>query len=332
MAENNKIKVPLNRRVLLGGAALLTCLAVIAVSSFVPFIINPKRWQTAEFLTDELIIVAITVISLISMLFISQSSNAQQPKSNLAKARSKFFETVEKIVDLNGFNQWVKKVLQPRDIAEMKEREMRAIGIEDFSVIKLEYNEIKSLLETPQKYNGRYYKGLSKEQIEVIIAIKQGKFKVNLVEPQYYLSVKKLIDSKTISERSSKEGSKKSLYLARSVIGKILLSVISAMIFASLAKDLSASQDIASSLLKFATRVWAMVSSAFMGYIVGVQINDMDAEYIEMRINVQNMYLQDKTFKPLDQQEEAKQAFIERVKEEQVLKLDNKSNQIEMKS
>ena len=51
---------------------------------------------------------------------------------------------------------------------------------------------------------------------------------------------------------------------------------------------------------------WALVSSSFMGYIVGCQINDIDAEYIEMRIVVQNMFLQDKEFKPIDSQEEAK--------------------------
>lgn len=309
-----KDKLVKYRKVVLGISALLTCLLLIAVTSFIPFLIDPKRWQTSEFLTDELIIVAITIISMVSALFIGQSMNAAQDQSNLAKARSKFFDLVKKITNFNGFNQWVKKVLQPNDIKEMKIRELRSIGVEDLTVINLEYGEIRSLLETPQRINNRYYKGLSKKQINKILEIKNGKFKVTLVEPQYYLSVNKLIDSKTITERSSAEGAKKSLYLARSIIGKVLLTVITAMIFASLMKDLNASQDIGQSLQKFATRVWAMVSSVFMGYIVGVQINDIDAEYIEMRTHVINLYLQDKEFKPLDQQEEARAEFIDRVK------------------
>ena len=68
-----------------------------------------------------------------------------------------------------------------------------------------------------------------------------------------------------------------------------------------------------------------------MGYLVGCQMNDIDAEYIEMRIAVQNMFLQDKEFKPMDQQEEAKQAFIERVKKENSLQLENNLNKIGMK-
>ena len=46
---------------------------------------------------------------------------------------------------------------------------MREVGIEDYSVLDLEYAEIKSLLETPQKYNGRFYKGISKRQINALL-------------------------------------------------------------------------------------------------------------------------------------------------------------------
>ena len=87
-------------------------------------------------------------------------------------------------------------------------------------------------------------------------------------------------------------------------------------------RDLSAEEDIAQATMKFISRLWAMVSSSFMGYIVGCQINDIDAEYISMRTTVHNMFLQDKDFKPLDDQEEAKQDFINRVKKENILQLD----------
>ena len=82
---------------------------------------------------------------------------------------------------------------------------------------------------------------------------------------------------------------------------------------------------IAAALAKFVSRVWAMISSAFMGYMVGTQMNDIDAEYIEMRVQVHTRYLQDQEFKPLSQQDEAKQEFVERVREEQVLQLEDKT-------
>lgn len=323
---NKKIDVErakkyMNRKILLGVSSLLICVALIAICSFVPFIIDPTRWQTVEFLTDELIIVAIVIFAMVAAMFIGQAGNAQNEESNLAKARASFFESVKRIDNILFFNQWIKKVLQPKDIESMRQRIMRQAGIEDFNVLTLECAEINALLKTPQKYGDRYYKGLSKEQIKTVIDIKHGKYKVVLVEPEYYLSVKNLIDPRTITERSSKEGLKKGLYLTRSIVARVVLTVITAMIFASLMRDLGADGDVAEATMQFISRLWAMISSAFMGYIVGCQINDIDAEYINMRVTVHNMYLQDKDFKPMDEQEEAKQQFIDRVKKESVLQL-----------
>ena len=59
--------------------------------------------------------------------------------------------------------------------------------------------------------------------------------------------------------------------------------------------------------------------------------NQVEAQYIENKIDkeilIQSLkylpsFLQDKDFKPLDDQEEAKQAFINRVKKENILQLD----------
>ena len=300
---------------------MLVCVGLIAICSFVPFIIDPRRWQTKEFLTDELIITAIVIFSMVAAMFIGQAGNAQSEQSKIAKSRVAFLNTVVKIVDLNAFNQWVKKVLQPRDIRTMKERRLRAINVEDFTVLDLENSQIKALIETPQKYGDRFYKGLTKQQVKEILDIKNGKLNISLVEPAYYLSAKSLIDTRTISERSGKEGIVKGLYLARSIISKVALGIITAMIFASLMRDLTATRDVAVALQKFLSRIWAMVSSVFMGYIVGCQINDIDAEYIDMRVAVQNMYLQDTEFTPVAQQEEAKQEFIERVKSEQLIEM-----------
>lgn len=325
--DPEKVKFYTNRKILLGVSSLILCVVLIAVCSFVPFIIDPSKWQTTEFLTDELIIVAIVIFAMVATVFIGQTSNGMNKDSNLAKSRTSFFDSIVRIDNINAFNQWVRKVMQPNDILNMQKRIMHKAGITDFDVLKLEFPEIKALLETPQKYGDHYYKGLSKRQINTIIDIKNGKYKVDLVEPEYYLSVKNLIDPRTITERSSKEGLKKGLFLSRSIIARIMLTVITAMIFASLMRDVGAEGgDVTQASLKFVSRLWAMVSSSFMGYFVGCQINDIDAEYINMRVTVHKMFLQDKTFKALDEQEEARQDFINRIKKENVLQIPHNEN------
>jgi len=335
LTQNEKVRSLLNRKVLLGASSILICVVLIAVCSFVPFIIDPHRWMTNEFLTDELIIGAIVIFSMVAAMFIGQAGNAFRDESNIAKARKEFFDTVKNVTNIFGFNQWIKKVLQPRDIQLIKERRLRSIGIDDYRVLELENSQIRALEEKACAYeiNGekRYFKGITKEQVQGILKIRNGKIDIRFVEPEYYLSVKNLVDNRTISERSSDEGKKKSFYLARSIVGRLLVTIITAMIFASFMRDLSTAADLGTAFQKFLSRLWAMISSVFMGYLVGCQINDIDAEYIQMRITVQNMYLQDKDFKPLTQQEEAKQEFKERVLQEEHALLDNKSTQIEMK-
>ena len=339
-----KIKNGVNKKVLLGLFSLLMCLGLIIVCSFVPFIIDPRRWQTNEFLTDELIISAIVIMSMVSVMFIGQANNAQSEKSRIAKARAEFFVSVKTVIarGVNAFRQWIRKVLQLEDVQTIKERKLRTLGIDDILVLELDDVQLLELTKNAQKYaiptskneedqKGRYFKKITEDQYKGILNIKKTEFKFRFVEPEYYLSVNNLTDTRTVSERATNEGRKKRFYLSSSILSKLAITIVSAMIFASLVRDLSASVDQAAAWAKFASRVWAMISSSFMGYIVGVQINDIDAEYIEMRIQVHTRYMQDETFKPLSQQEEARQEFVNRVKEEQVLKLDNVSNQIEMK-
>lgn len=344
--QYEKIKNGINKKVLLGVLSILMCLIFIIVCSFIPFVIRPDKWQTNEFLTDELIISAIVVMSMISTMFIAQSSNAQKLGSNIAKARSEFFISLAEVIakGVNAFRQWIKKVLQPEDIENIKERKLRSLGIDDVLILELDDVQLLELSKAPQKYaipnakneddkKGRYFKKITEEQYKGILSLKKTELRFKFVEPEYYLSVKNLTDSRTVSERAVNESKKKRAFLSASIISKLVVTIVSAMIFASLVRDLNAQVDQGAAWAKFAARVWALISSSFMGYIVGIQMNDIDAEYINMRIQVHTRYKQDKDFKPLSQQEEAKQEFINRVQKEQVIpQLDNQSHQIEMKS
>ena len=334
----------LNKKVILGAFAILMCFALIVVCSFSAFIIDPTRIATAEFWTDELIIIAIVIMSMVSVMAMGQSNNAANPLSRISKARSSFFISLKKVEErnVNAFRQWIRKRLQPEDINTIKNRRLRKLGIDDVLYLELDDEQLKSLYEKgagrfpienateESDRKGRYFKRITEEQYKGIIAIKASEFKLRFVEPEYYLSVKNFIDNRTVSERALNEGKKKGWFMFINIASRLTLSIVTAMIFAALVRDLSASVDSATAWTKFLTRVWAMVSSSFMGFIVGCQINDIDAEYVEMRVQVHTRYLQDDEFKPIDEQEEAKQEFIARVSEEQVL-LENKSNQIEMK-
>lgn len=306
-----------NKKVTLGIAALICLIGIIALCSFFPFIIDPSRWQTEEFLSDELIIVAIVIFATICLMLIAQASNAMNPKSKIAQSRVRFASSVSKIIEgkrINAFGQWVKKVLQPCDIRSAKERRLVKAGIDDMSVLDLTDSEIKALVGAPQKYGDKFYKSIDKKQCKEVLDAKKARF--SLVDPSYYLTCEKGVSDRTITEQSAHEGKKKSTLLTWSILSKIVVTIIIAMIFTSLVYDNASSIGAAKGWMKFMSRMMSLASSSFMGYIIGCQMNDIDASYIELKISAHERYFEDSSFQPKTQQEEAKEEFVERVKEE----------------
>ena len=293
---------------------MVLMLAIIIISSFFPFIFDPSRIGTAEFLTDQLIIMAITIMSTVSMMFISQASNAQNPKSELAKAKVNFEISVVKIKERTAFYQWVKKVFQPNDRRDIAEKEMLKLGI-DFKVYDLSDSEIRKLTQA-QKFGDNFFKPLNKAQIEAVISLKKRVNKIKFVAPNYYTTHKSLMIDKNLSEIASTENTKKIATVIFQLTWKILATFIFAAILASLVRDLTQEGgESAQAWMRFLSRIFAFIKSSFLGYLLGCKMNDLDAFYISKRVEVHQMYLEDKTFIPVD---EAKEAFIERVRQESV--------------
>lgn len=320
-----KGKTKVNRKILLGVSAFACMIGITALCSFFPFIIDPSRWQTQEFISDELIVTAIAIFSIVAMMMISQAFNAQSPESNIARANVHFADVRAKVKAKgdSSFEQWVRKSLQPNDMKTEKETILLSAGLNDLSVIGLEDNEIKALIDTPQKYNGVFYKGITKKQYKEVLRAKR--FTMPLVAPNYYLTSKGIMSQATISKKSGKETNKKAAILTWSIFSKVAMSVVMAMIFTSLVLDLSqGGVDQATAWMKFLSRMFSMVTSSFLGWMVGTQINDIDADFAEMKAEAQSRFLADASFVALTQQEEAKQEFAERVKKENVLMIGGK--------
>lgn len=333
LISQEKLDLLKNRKIILGATALGLLVVVIFLFSFIPYTISSSRLKEPSFITDLLMVCVITIFGMIGMMFVAQASNAQNPKSKIAKATVAFINSKTEVLrrGQSAFKQWIVNILQPRDKDTILHRTLEEIGVEDFSVYNLSIAEIKALT-LPQKYNGEFYDALTKKQINTLIKLKEKGIQVQFVAPEYYLSVQGIKDVRTVSERSTREGEQKGKLVFVSIASKLLLTISFSVIFALFVRDVSSGEyapvEVATKLF---SRLFAFFTSIFMGFLVGSQINDIDAEYIDMRTGVHTDFLEDKEFKEKDIKEIAKEAFINRVKEEQVLKLEGKQNQIEMK-
>ena len=308
-----------NRKIILGITALSMGLIVICISSFVPYVFKPERLHSEAFITDLIINACIVILATISMLFISQTSNAQNPKSKIAKSTAAFriSKDLVKTKGYRKFRQWIKKVQQPGDIADIKERILMSAGIEDATVLNLSIPEIKSLEDKSQIIDNIPYPALTKEQIQIVIELKSKGVKVKLIPPEYYLSARNIAVRKTKSERAQNEGRKKNWTLILSLIARLTLLLAFSTILTTLAKDLVEEVDAKDAVITLFLRLWNFFTSCFLGYLLGCKLNDIDSEYIDMRVETHYEFLEDKEFVAIDVKEEAKQEFIERMKEEQ---------------
>ena len=321
----------MNRKILLGITALTIALVTIVISSFVPYLFKPENLTTYKFVTDLVINCAIVVLAMVATIFIGQASNAQNAKSNIAKATVKFRESREQIEQegIRKFKLWIKKVQQPADIREMKSKLLFSHGIEDPTVLNLTVENIKELVNGPKEFNGVPYPSLTQEQCDVV-ELKTKGLKVKLVPPEYYINVKSIIDQRTVTQRAANESSKKALKLIVSVSSKLVLTIVFSSIFAMLAKDLTQKVDKLDAFVTMFVRLFNFFTSVFMGYLVGCQINDLDAEYIIMRADVHKEFLEDKDFTVKSVKEEALEEIRQNdpkpKKESKPKKPTNKSN------
>ena len=305
---NEKIKKGINKKAALGAMSVAFLVAFIAVASFGSFIMDPSGWQTAEFLSDEIIIVAITIFAMVSFTFIGGAGNAQDPRSEIAKARSEFSASVRLVQDTRAFKCWCRDVLEKSDMRNAMERELAKVGVDDPSVVELEIQQIKAL-DLPQKYGDRFYKGLTPKQMKAVIRLKDNPPISGFVDPSYYLSAKSVGGNATISEQAGREGQKKSALMVMSIISKAIVTVMLSMILGSFVLDVSQGYEAAAAWGKFIQRMFTLVSSSFMGYMVGCQSNDIDAYYVGLRVETIREFLNDKAYRPVSQQEEARKAF-----------------------
>lgn len=304
-----------NKKVLLGLATVAFIFAVILVSSFWPFILDPSKIATKEFLTNELIITAIVLSVTSSFIFVAQASNNKNEDSEICKARVSFKKSIEKIENHTFFYQWVKKVLQENDKKEIVEREMNKLVLP----IELYYmdDNVLETLTVAQKINDKFYGPYKPSQLMEVINLKKRVSRIKFVTPSYYTSVKAIQSDKTLSELAMKENLKKTMTVLVDVSSRVIMTWVSAMILGSLVRDLAqGDMNIAQAWMTFLSRGFSLFSSCFFGYNVGCKANDIDAFYILKRVEVHTMYLEDKTFKPVD---ESKEAFKDRVREESLL-------------
>lgn len=323
--NHDTIKKYSNKKSILGVLAVLLGVAVIFVTSIVPLAIDPSKWNTREFISNEIVQVAITLLGEVSCIMTAQAVNGSDPRSKLAKAKVRFNESLDKNVGdrVFAFTQWVRYVLQPKDLSDKYFRLLRSAGIENKAYLNLSRSDLKSCLNAPMKIDDKFYRQINPKQYKLLIEILNGKHGIDFVSPETYLKLSKLDLDKNSSEKLSNQTKKTTLMMLNSIVRKTLSVLAVGLVFGALIPT-GVDKTVGETLTTLFSRLMTFGSASFVGYFVGCEINDVNAEYIEERILTHIKFKEDKTFVPKTEEEIAKQEFKLRVKkenEEQMAKL-----------
>lgn len=282
-----------NKKVALTSIAGLWIIAIICVTSFIPYVLDPSRIGDNDFISNLILIVAITIFGVINSMIMSKASNSSNKNSNIAKARALFFDIIRKINDFYPYYQWITTIKQPEDQVKKNERLLKAVAISDCELyLSLSFSDLKKLLNTevPIKIGNHYFDKLLKEQYYTIIRIKKGKDNIRFVDASYYTTLRSGETRITPAERASEENHVHQMNMVIGVTSKVITTIFFNVIIAMFVRDLNSTITNADAWILLAQRMSAFCTSSVVGYLLGTKDNDIAAGYVEDRIAMYNEF------------------------------------------
>ena len=311
-----------NKKTILALLSFTLVLAITVLSSIPEFIINPDKITTAKFVTKLIMTLIIGTTSLICFIIIGGTSNSLNTLSRIYIARDQFRTSAKDIIEnhYSAFRQWVVRVRRPAKQIEVNKRILRHAGITNQAYLELDESTLKDLVLAPNKELAVQYgvRQITKEQFKIIMAIKTGKTSMKFLNVDDYLLEKTMGVDQTDEEVLVNQFKKRNWMFGEKISSRILILIVTAVTFGCIGWEVM--EDIGGKLDEMArtftilwdilTKLATAVTSAFIGFYDGGLFNDFDANYLQIKTNVHIQFKTDKDFKPLTEQELAKEEYI----------------------
>ena len=221
----------------------------------------------------------------------------------------------------NEFNQWLKKYYKTEKRQYLNQI-LSLYGIANEQVLDLDINEVDNLLKPYKKcwkdteFKNRpdtYFKTLSKKQVSIIKDILKGKITVEQFPNDYFKTYKNRAISSAYIEQS-KAHKRNNLTYAMLIAFRLSLALIISFIFTSIGFEIvdgGSAEVIMSRVIITLSRLWTMISSFTYGFGLGKIMVMNDASAIEYKTNINKLFVDDKDFVALSEEDLAKQEYEE---------------------
>lgn len=321
-----QVKKYTNRKNFLSLFSIAAVIFIAIMSSIPNLSMDFTQIATAKFVTKTIMQIIIGVTCMACMTVIGQTSNAENPTSNLFKARVEFRKSAEGLLEplqFKRFKQWVMQVHRPSEQRERDISELRHCGLTDERILSLTREEIELLKSEPYKKSANeYYSKLTEEQYKVVIGIKDGKTALNFLAPTDYLSETNKTLGKTREEILSTQFQKRTFMYMENIVSKILMIIAIGVFFGSIFYDaqsadpsMSAGDKALSVLFDIGGKLFTAIVSSLTGFLNGEKFNDYDSEYLKIKLTIHNDFKGDPNFKAKTDNELAREEWLKHEKE-----------------
>lgn len=215
------------------------------------------------------------------------------------------------------FDQWLYSYYEKNRMDYLKQV-LSLNGNIDIRVLDLDISEIDKLSHPFKKnwenteFEGRpdtYFRSLTPDQIKVVKDIFAGKYAVERLPNDFFKAFNgKVVSSEYIEQ--ARQNKKNKLYLFKKVGSKVISLLAFAFVFSSLIIEVgqaSTISEIIERIITFLTRLFTMCSGYYYGFDTGKHMAMNEATSLEYKVRVNNLFLNDKDFKPLTNDELGKQ-------------------------
>lgn len=238
------------------------------------------------------------------------------------KAINLFKEAREKVLGNDfAFTQWLQKYYL-KNKSDFYKAILSSHGNINEKVLDLDYHELTRLKNPYKKvwddteFSGRkptYFRSLDDKQIELVRSIFQGKVKFERIPDDFF----KTMNGKVMTSEYARQAEinrKNTLSYVFMIVGRLILVFAFAFVFNAFGIQIAqagSGEEVMQRTVSTISRLWTMASSFTYGFSMG-RIMVMDtSSTIEYKTRVNNEFINDKTFKPLSEEDEAKKEYDE---------------------
>lgn len=227
-----------------------------------------------------------------------------------------------------AFTQWLQRYYE-KNRTDFFKAVLSSHGNINSQVLDLDVHEIEQLRNPYKKdwseteFKGRkvtYFRSLDDKQMQIVRNIFSGRINFARIPDDFF----KTLNGKVVTSeyaRQAEANKKHTLGYVMMILGRLVLIFAIAFVFNAFALQVSkaeSGEEVLQRTVSTISRIWTMASSFVYGFSLGrIMVMD-DCATIEYKARVNKEFLDDKDFKPISEEEEAKRQYeeYERKKEE----------------